>query len=156
MSLNPNNKDLCFTRTGDLCLSIPQSGNLNDIVISNNKENDLLMQKIALRLSTKRSEWGVGVSAIPPSVNLDMFLGQPLNDALVESIISKIYFAFTYDGLIDAKDFVVMRKLINKTECYIAIKISPRNNPNFTKALLLSYDSNTNSLTPTVIDYIEK
>ena len=156
MALNPNNKDICFTRTGDFSLSIPESVNKDSVIISNNKENDLLMQKIALRLSTKRSEWGVSVSAIPPAINLDMFLGQPLNDSLMEKIISKIYFSFTYDGLIDPKDFVVVHKMIHKTECYIAIKISPRNNPNFTKSLLLSYDSNTNSLTPTVIDYIEK
>ncbi len=156
MALSPNSKDICFTRTGDFISSIPQSTNINPMITSNNKENDLLMQKIALRLSTKVSEWGPGVKSIPVSVNLDVFLGQPLNQALVEQIINKIYYAFTYDNLIDPKDFAVINRVINKTECYIAIRITPRNNPNFTKALLLSYDSNTNSLTPTVIDYIER
>lgn len=156
MSLNPNATDICFTRTGDFITSIPESSKTDGMITSNNKENDLLMQKIALRLSTKISEWGIGINSVPVSVNLDIFLGQPLNDSLVEQIINKIYYAFTYDNLIDPKDFSVINKVINKTECYIAIRITPRNNPNFTKALLLSYDSNTNSLTPTVIDYIER
>ncbi len=153
MSVNVKAKDIAITRTGDFMLSIPNGTNTDGIVQVNNLENDLLMQKIALRLSSRNNDWEIPVAF---NINLDSFLGMPLDYSLVDKIVQRIIYIFTYDNLIEPGDIQVSNKVINKSECYISMIIKPRNNPSFTKGLLLSYDSNSNLLTPTVIDYIER
>ena len=153
MSLPVATKDMAFTRTGDLVFVTRYGTNMDSIVQVDNRENDLLMQKISLRLSSRASDWEIPTAF---NVNLDAFLGMPLDDSLIEKIVQKIIYVFTYDNLIERGDITVDHRIINKSECYIALTIRPRNNPNFTKGLMLAYDSNTNLLTPTVIDYIER
>lgn len=153
MSVSVKAKDIAITRTGDFMLSIPNGTNTDGIVQVNNLENDLLMQKIALRLSSRNNDWEIPVAF---NINLDSFLGMPLDYSLVDKIVQRIIYIFTYDNLIEPGDIQVSNKVINKSECYISMIIKPRNNPSFTKGLLLSYDSNSNLLTPTVIDYIER
>jgi hypothetical protein len=154
MPISLKTRDLELTYEGDLRLSLDEAG-VADIKEVTNEENELLMQNIILRLSSKRDDWAVLNNNIIP-LDLTMFLGMPLNETLTNAIINRIISGLVFGNLLSVDEISVASVYYALNECYLAFNIRPKNNQNYKKALLISYDSSNNMLTPTVIDYIER
>jgi len=154
MGVSLKTKDLQMTNTGDFRLSLSDTG-IDDIKSITNEENEILMQNIILRLSSNKSDWATINNSILP-IDFGAFLGLPLNESLLQTIVERIISSLVFDNLLSVNEITVANTYFALNECYIAFKIRPKNNPTYRKSLIISYDSYTNILTPTVIDYIER
>ena len=154
MTVSIKAKDLSLTYSGDFRLELNDSG-VSDIKEVLNQENELLMQQIVLRLASSKDDWAVSNGEILP-IDFSAFIGLPLDESLVNAISNRIISSLVFQNLLNINEISLASVYYALNECYLAFNIAPQNNPNYRKALLLSYDSSTNILTPTVIDYIER
>ncbi len=155
MPINIKSKDIALSFNSDFILELDDAG-IQDIKTITNEENELLMQNIILRLSSNKNEWAQLSNQNIIPIDFSMFLGMPLDETLMQAISDKIIASLVFQNLLSIDEITVSTSYYSLNECYLGLNIKPKNNQNFKKSLLISYDSSTNILTPTVIDYIER